>query len=257
MTLTDQQLERYARHIILKDVGGLGQKKLLKSKVLIVGAGGLGAPLIMYLAAAGVGTIGIIDDDLVTLSNLQRQIIHQTKNIGLSKTQSSLEMVKNINPDVNVRLYQERLTLKNAETIIKKFDLVADGCDNFETRLLVNDVCYKTQTPLVSGALSQFEGQVATYKPFENNQQNEPYPCYRCLVPENPGDGGGDSCSDQGVLGIIAGVVGTLQATEVLKELLGIGKSLCGKLLIYDALSSNTRLINLKRDIKCKTCGEK
>jgi molybdopterin-synthase adenylyltransferase len=257
MALSDLQLERYARHIILKDVGGLGQKKLLNSKVLVIGAGGLGSPLLMYLAAAGVGKIGIIDDDVVALSNLQRQIIHKTSNIGTLKTLSSLEVINNLNPDVNVTIYNTRLSQNNSEDIIKDYDIVADGCDNFETRLLVNDICFKTKTTLVSGALSQFEGQVSTFRPKDKNQQGEFFPCYRCFVPENPGDGDGDSCSEQGVLGVVAGVVGSLQATEVLKELLGIGESLAGKLLLYDSLCSQTRLINLKRDIKCKTCGKK
>ena len=255
MALTNQQLERYARHIILKDVGGGGQKKLLKSKVLVVGAGGLGSPILMYLAAAGVGNIGIIDDDIVSLSNLQRQIIHQTKNLNTLKTASAKELIFDLNPDVKVTLFNERLNKENSTKIISQFDLVADGCDNFETRLIVNDVCFKTKTPLVSGALSQFEGQVSTFRSFENSTGGESLPCYRCFVPENPGDGDDNSCSEQGILGVIAGVVGTFQATEVIKELLGIGDSLAGKLLLYDALSSQTRIINLKRDEHCKTCG--
>jgi len=247
MTLTDDQIERYARHLILKEIGGPGQQKLLKSKVLVIGAGGLGSPLLMYLAAAGVGTIGIIDHDSVDLSNLQRQIVHMTSAIGQDKVTSAKEMIKNINPDINVVTYHERLTDDNAEKIISEYDVVADGCDNFTTRFLVNDICIAQRKPLISGALSQFDGQISTFKGYQSDQ-----PCYRCLVPDHPK--GILSCAEAGILGAVAGVVGTMQAVEVLKELLNIGDSLAGKLVIYDSLSAASRTIKLPKDPGCKYC---
>lgn len=247
MALTDDQIERYARHLILKEIGGPGQQKLLKSKVLVIGAGGLGSPLLMYLAAAGVGTIGIIDHDSVDLSNLQRQIVHMTSAIGQDKVKSAKEMIKNINPDINVVTYHERLTNDNAEKIISEYDVVADGCDNFTTRFLVNDICIAQRKPLISGALSQFDGQLSTFKGYEDTQ-----PCYRCLVPDHPK--GILSCAEAGILGAVAGVVGTMQAVEVLKELLNIGDSLAGKLVIYDSLSAASRTIKLPKDPGCKYC---
>lgn len=247
MALTDDQIERYARHLILKEIGGPGQQKLLKSKVLVIGAGGLGSPLLMYLAAAGVGTIGIIDHDSVDLSNLQRQIVHMTSAIGQDKVTSAKEMIKNINPDINVVTYHERLTDDNAEKIISEYDVVADGCDNFTTRFLVNDICIAQRKPLISGALSQFDGQLSTFKGYEDTQ-----PCYRCLVPDHPK--GILSCAEAGILGAVAGVVGTMQAVEVLKELLNIGDSLAGKLVIYDSLSAASRTIKLPKDPGCKYC---
>lgn len=248
MALNDDQLERYARHIILKEVGGPGQQKLMNAKVLVIGAGGLGSPLLMYLAAAGVGTLGIIDDDNVDLSNLQRQIIHKTDTLGTSKVESAAKSIKEINPDVQVNLYSERLTEENAEKIIAEYDIVADGCDNFTTRFLVNDTCLKLNKPLISGALSQFDGQLATFKGYEADK-----PCYRCLVPDHPT--GVLSCAEAGILGAVAGVVGTMQAVEVLKEILEIGDSLAGKLLIYDSLSAASRVIKLPKDPGCKYCN--
>lgn len=247
MTLTDDQIERYARHLILKEVGGPGQQKLLKSKVLVIGAGGLGSPLLMYLAAAGIGTLGIIDHDRVDLSNLQRQIVHMTSSIGQNKVTSAKEMIKNINPDINVVTYHERLADDNAEKIISEFDIVADGCDNFTTRFLVNDICIMQKKPLISGALSQFDGQISTFKGYQSDK-----PCYRCLVPDHPK--GVLSCAEAGILGAVAGVVGTMQAVEVLKELLNIGDSLAGKLVIYDSLSATSRTIRLPKDPGCKYC---
>lgn len=247
MTLTDDQIERYARHLILKEVGGPGQQKLLKSKVLVIGAGGLGSPLLMYLAAAGIGTLGIIDHDRVDLSNLQRQIVHMTSSIGQNKVTSAKEMIKNINPDINVVTYHERLADDNAEKIISEFDIVADGCDNFTTRFLVNDICIMQKKPLISGALSQFDGQISTFKGYQSDK-----PCYRCLVPDHPK--GVLSCAEAGILGAVAGVVGTMQAVEVLKELLNIGDSLAGKLVIYDSLSAASRTIRLPKDPGCKYC---
>ncbi|VAV89045.1 Molybdopterin-synthase adenylyltransferase [hydrothermal vent metagenome] len=248
MTLNDDQLDRYARHIILKQVGGAGQQKLLSSKVLVIGAGGLGSPLILYLAAAGVGTIGVIDDDLVSLSNLQRQILHTTDQIGNLKTDSARHMVNRINPDVDLITISERLSPDNAESIIGDYDIVADGCDNFETRFVVNDACLKLKKPFVSAALSQFDGQVSTFKGYEPDK-----PCYRCLIPDHPGDVG--NCAEAGILGAVAGVVGSLQAVEVLKELLELGDSLAGKLLLYDALGTTSRTIKLPKDPGCKACG--
>lgn len=253
MSLTDQQLDRYARHIVLKEVGGVGQNKLLASKILVVGAGGLGSPLLMYLAAAGVGTLGIVDDDVVSLSNLQRQIIHKTPNINEPKTTSAKETINSLNPDVNVVLHPTRLRQDNAEDIIKNYDLVADGCDNFKTRLIVNDACAKLHIPLVSAALSQFEGQLATFKPYEKSP--EPLPCYRCFLPHAPENQEELSCSERGILGAIAGVMGTMQAVEVLKEILNIGDGLAGKMLIYDALGQRQRVVKLKREPNCPTCN--
>ena len=247
MALNDNQLERYARHIILKEVGGHGQQALIKAKVLVIGAGGLGSPLLMYLAAAGVGTIGIIDDDTVDLSNLQRQVIHMTDKLGRDKTASAKEMILNINPDINVIPHQMRLTEENAEEIITSYDVVADGCDNFTTRFLVNDLCLKNKKPLISGALSQFDGQLATFKGYEIDK-----PCYRCLVPDHPS--GVLSCAEAGILGAVAGVVGTMQAVEVIKEILGLGDSLAGNLVIYDALSATSRKIKLPKDPGCHHC---
>ncbi len=246
--LTDDQLERYARHIILKEVGGHGQQKLLNAKVLVIGAGGLGSPLLMYLAAAGVGTLGIIDDDVVALSNLQRQIIHMTDSLGDNKPSSAKEIINQINPDITVNTYLERIDEKNAALIIAEYDIIADGCDNFATRFLVNDICLKLKKPLVSGALSQFDGQLATFKGYEAEK-----PCYRCLVPDHPT--GVLSCAEAGILGAVAGVVGTMQAVEVLKEILDLGDSLAGKLLIYDALSASSRNIKLPKDPNCKYCN--
>ena len=250
MTLSDDQLDRYARHIILKQVGGAGQQKLLGSKVLVIGAGGLGSPLILYLAAAGVGTIGVIDDDVVDLSNLQRQVLHTTDQIGKAKTDSAQDMIQRINPDVNIIPLTERLSVKNAERIIADYDIVADGCDNFDTRFVVNEACLKLSKPLVSGALSQFDGQISTFKGYLKDK-----PCYRCLIPDHPGEVG--NCAEAGILGAIAGVLGTMQAVEVLKELLGLGDSLAGKLLLYDGLSSTSRIIKLPKDPGCKTCNRR
>ena len=250
MTLDDDQLERYARHIILKQVGGAGQQKLLSSRVLVIGAGGLGSPVILYLAAAGVGTIGIIDDDEVSLSNLQRQIIHSTDQIGQSKTASAKRMIRQINPGVTVRTYPERLLPDNAEHIMADYDIIADGCDNFDTRFLINDICLKLKKPFVSAALSQFDGQISTFKGYLADK-----PCYRCLVPDHPGNVG--NCAEAGILGAVAGVLGSLQAVEVLKELLDLGDSLAGKLMLYDALGSNSRSIRLPKDPGCKACNPK
>lgn len=255
MTLTPDQLDRYARHIILKEIGGPGQRKLLKSKVLVIGAGGLGAPVLMYLAAAGVGTLGIVDNDAVGLSNLQRQIIHATGNVGQPKTESASDMLARINPDVKVVLHSKRLTETNAGNLIRGYDLVADGCDNFETRLAVNRACFQEKVPLVSAALMKFEGQLATFRPFDSDKNGNPLPCYQCLVPKAPSMEG-MTCSEVGILGSTAGVLGTLQATEVIKELLGIGESLAGKLLLYNGLDAAFKTIQLPKDPECPCCGK-
>lgn len=251
MALSDDQLDRYARHIILREIGGAGQQKLLRSKVLIVGAGGLGSPMLLYLAAAGVGTIGIIDDDVVDLSNLQRQIAHGTADIGAAKVKSAAEAARAINPDVNVIEYRTRLITENIDEIIADYDLVADGTDNFEIRFLLNDACYFARKPLVSGAILQFDGQITTFKPYEEG----PNPCYRCLFPAPPPPDVAQTCGEAGVLGALAGVVGTLQAVEVVKELLGIGEGLSGRLLLYDALAAEFRKIKVPRDPNCPLCG--
>ncbi len=252
MDLTDEQLERYARHIILKEVGGAGQARLLKAKVLVIGAGGLGSPLLMYLAAAGVGTLGIIDDDAVGLSNLQRQIVHSTANIGRPKTDSAAEAIQAVNPDVTVVRHQTRIDADNAIEIISGYDVIADGCDNFETRFLVNDACFFAQRPLVSAALGQFEGQLATFRAFDRSGS---FPCYRCIFPEPPPPGTVPSCAEGGILGAIAGVMGTLQGVEVLKQILEIGADLSGYLMIYDALGTDFRKIAVRPDPACALCG--
>lgn len=251
MDFTDEQLERYARHIILRDVGGAGQMALMKAKVLVVGAGGLGSPLLSYLAAAGVGTIGIVDDDQVDLSNLQRQIIHSTSDIGLAKSGSAAASIAALNPDVKVVQHHARLNPDNADKIIGEYDIVADGTDNFKTRHLVNDTCVALKKTLVSAALGPFEGQIATFKPHAGDG----LPCYRCFLPDEPPEDMQRTCSDIGILGAVAGVVGTLQATEVLKEILGIGESLAGKMVFYDALTASTRTIKLPQDPKCPVCA--
>lgn len=253
MDFTDEQLERYARHIILKEVGGTGQMALLNAKVLVVGAGGLGAPMLMYLAAAGVGTIGIIDDDQVELSNLQRQIIHQTGDIGTAKVKSAADKIAGLNPDVKLTLIEERLTPGNAAEIIGAYDIVADGTDNFKTRHLVSDTCVLLRKTLVSAALGPYEGQIATFKPHAG----EALPCYRCFLPEEPDPSTQRTCSDFGILGALAGVVGSLQALEVLKEITGVGEGLAGKMLLIDSFTMDIRKIGLPRDPGCPVCGGK
>lgn len=251
MDFSDSQIARYARHIILHEVGGTGQARLLQSKVLVVGAGGLGSPLLLYLAAAGVGTLGVIDDDAVDLSNLQRQIIHDTAGVGVAKVASAAERIRAINPDVQVQAHPERLTAANARDRIAGYDLVADGSDNFATRFLLNDACFLAGKPLVSGAILRFDGQISTFKAHLGGDN----PCYRCLFPEPPPRGTVPSCSEGGVLGALAGTVGSLQAVEVLKELLGIGESLSGSLLMYDALATSFHKIKVRPDPDCPLCG--
>jgi molybdopterin-synthase adenylyltransferase len=233
MPLTDTEVERYARHIVLPEVGGPGQNKLKNSSVLVIGAGGLGAPLLLYLAAAGVGRIGIVDADTVSLSNLQRQVIHTTPQIGVRKTQSAAAMIAAINPHVVVEQHATRITTENALDLISRFDVVADGCDNFPTRFLVSDACYFARKPLVSAAVGQFDGQISTFRPYEKGQ-----PTYRCFVGALPERGLFPACEEAGVIGALPGIMGAMQAMEVIKELLGIGESLMGRILMYDALAA-------------------
>lgn len=248
---TDTQLHRYARHIVLPEVGGTGQGALLRSRVLVVGAGGLGSPLLLYLAAAGVGTIGVVDDDAVDLSNLQRQVIHDESSLGVPKVDSAAARIRAINPDVTVVAHKARLTRDNALDLIGRYDIVADGSDNFATRFLLNDACFLAGKPLVSAAILRFDGQIATFKAH----LGAPHPCYRCVFPEPPPRGLVPSCSEGGVLGALAGMVGSLQATEVMKEILGIGESLSGSLLLMDTLNASYHRITVKRDPDCPLCG--
>ncbi len=256
MALTDEQLDRYARHIVLKEIGGPGQQKLLNAKVLVIGAGGLGSPCLMYLAAAGVGTLGVIDNDQVSLSNLQRQIIHGTGDVGRPKTASAADAIARINPDITVHQHAEWLTAENARDIISQYDIVADGCDNFETRFVVNDACYFAKVPLVSAAVGQFEGQIATFKAYEKDADGKPMPNYRDFIGETPAPGSVPTCEEAGVMGALTGVMGSLQALEVVKEITGAGTSLAGKLLIYDALDTRFRTVKLKWDPKNPLTGE-
>jgi molybdopterin-synthase adenylyltransferase len=233
MPLSDDELERYARHIVLPDVGGPGQNRLKQSSVLVIGAGGLGAPLLMYLAAAGVGRIGIVDHDMVSLSNLQRQVIHATERVGVLKTESAAQQIKAINPHVTVEQHPFRLTAENALELVSGYDVVADGCDNFPTRFLVSDACYFARKPLVSAAVGQFDGQISTFKPYEKQS-----PTYRCFIGDLPERGLFPACEEAGVMGALPGIIGSMQAMEVIKELLGIGESLVGRILMYDALAA-------------------
>lgn len=250
MTFTDDQIHRYARHIILKEVGGIGQEALLKARVLLIGAGGLGSPLALYLAAAGVGTIGIIDDDSVDLSNLQRQVAHDVDAIGRPKVESAARRMRALNPDVTVVEHRCRLTADNALDLIGRYDIVADGSDNFETRFLVNDACHFAGRTLVSGAILRFDGQLTTFATHRGG------PCYRCIYGDVPPPGSAPTCAQAGVLGAVPGVIGSLQATEVLKEILGVGTSMAGRLLIWDALATEFRTVRVPRDPGCPLCGD-
>lgn len=249
MEFTEEQLQRYSRHIILPEVGGKGQKKLLNAKVFIVGAGGLGCPVGYYLTAAGVGTIAIIDNDNVELSNLQRQIAHSVHTLGMPKVESAKRTFEALNPDVKIIAIKERITKDNIIDLIKDYDIVVDGSDNFPTRYLVNDACIMLRKPLVSGAILRFEGQVTTIIPKEGH-------CYRCLFEEPPPPGLVPSCQEAGVLGILPGVVGALQATEVIKLILGKGEVLKNELLIYNALNTTFRKVKVKRNPDCPVCSD-
>jgi len=250
--MDDTQRNRYSRHILLKEVGGQGQQKLLSSRVLVVGAGGIGAPLIQYLSAAGVGTIGVADDDMVALSNLQRQIIHGTEDVGRAKTASAKDFAARLNPDVEIIEHRLHIDDDDAAEIIAGYDLVAEGVDNFKTRYALNRACLTLKKPLVSAAVGRFEGQLATFKPY---QQPGILPCYRCLVPAEPPRDAQVNCAEEGVLGAVTGVMGTLAAMEALKELLQIGTGLAGRLLIYDGLAAQFRNVALPADPNCTDCG--
>ena len=251
LDFSEDEIRRYSRHILLQEVGGLGQARLKAARVLVVGAGGLGSPLMLYLAAAGIGTIGIVDDDTVELSNLQRQVAHTTARIGTAKVASAAQAALAINPGVRIETHPFRLTGENAARLVAGYDIVCDGTDNFATRFLVADACVLGRRTLVSAAVLRFDGQLSVFKPHAHAGG----PCYRCLYPEPPPDGLVPSCSEAGVLGAVTGVMGTLQATEVLKEILGIGESLSGRLLIWDALATRFRTVRLRQDPKCALCG--
>ncbi len=250
MDFTDEQIERYSRHIILPEVGGKGQAKLLESKVFVLGAGGLGSPALLYLAAAGVGTIGIADGDVVDVSNLQRQIIHDNNTVGMAKVESARKSIEALNPDVVVNTFNGRLDTENIREVLRDYDVVLDGSDNFPTRYLMNDAAFFEGKTLVSGSMFRFDGQVSVFKPQDG------FPCYRCLYPEPPPKGMVPSCQEAGVLGALAGVIGVLQAVEAIKEILSIGKTLAGELLIFDALGMNFRKVKVRTDPECALCGE-
>lgn len=250
MAFTRSQLNRYARHIILPHVGPQGQQKLLESKVLVIGAGGLGSPILMYLAAAGVGHIGIVDFDTVDLSNLQRQIIHTSSDLGKAKTHSAQAHLQALNPEVTIIPYTEALNSQNAREIMRSYDLIIDGSDNFPTRYLVNDACVLENKPLLYGAISQFEGQLSLFNTLGA-------PCYRCLFPTPPKPGAIASCAEAGVFGVLPGVVGSLMATEAIKILLGLGETLSGVLLHYDGLYAEMRRISIRKNPACVVCGNK
>jgi len=246
--LSPEEIERYKRHLVLKEVGGQGQQKLKAARVLVVGAGGLGSPLLAYLAAAGVGTIGVIDDDRVSLDNLQRQIVHDTTSVGTPKVASAAATLRRLNPHVTVEAIETRLDAGNALEHITHYDIVADGSDNAETRYLTSDACYFAKRTLVFGAVGPFDGYVSTFKPHLRAEDGTPYPTYRCLFPEAPAPGTVPNCAEVGVLGSVVGVIGTLQATEVVKEILGLGTSLAGRLLIYDALAARFETLQFAWD---------
>jgi len=246
----DQEV-RYSRHLSLPEIGKEGQNKLLNSKVLVVGAGGLGSSALLYLAASGIGTIGIVDNDKVDLSNLQRQVLHETTDIGQPKTDSAKDAMLDLNPDININCYQLRLDESNIDSIISDYDIIVDGSDNFQTRFLINDKCYEHKKTLVSAAIQGFTGQLSTFKAH----LGEPNPCYRCIYPNVPAAGATPSCSDSGVLGGVAGLMGTWQSIEVVKEVLNIGDSLSGSLIIFDALSATSRKVKVKRNKGCLCCG--
>lgn len=252
MALSDEELERYARHLVLREVGGVGQAKIRAARVLIVGAGGLGSPVALYLAAAGVGRIGLVDDDAVSLSNLQRQILFVTKDVGRPKVEAAAEHLHALNPGVDLVAHHARLTKDNVQSLIEGYDIVADGSDNFATRFLVNDACFAARKILVSAAVTEFDGQLATFKAWDKTGI---YPCYRCLFPEPPPPGTVPSCSETGVLGAATGVMGSLQALEVLKQITGMGENLAGKILITDTLAWRFRTVTLTPDPQCKLCG--
>jgi molybdopterin/thiamine biosynthesis adenylyltransferase/rhodanese-related sulfurtransferase len=248
--LTDAQRNRYSRHLLIPEVGEAGQAKLLKSRVLLIGAGGLGSPAALYLAAAGVGRLGIVDDDVVDESNLQRQILHDTERVGMPKTESARETIRKLNPDVTVDEHRLRLNRENALDLFRPYDLIVDGSDNFGTRYLVNDACVLLGKPNVHGSIFRFDGQATTFIPGDNR------PCYRCLFPEPPPAELAPSCQEAGVLGVLPGVIGLIQAVEAVKVILGKGEPLVGRLLLYDALEQRFREVKYERDRECPACGD-
>ena len=248
-SFSEAELDRYARHIVLREVGGPGQKKLKHAKVLVVGAGGLGAPALQYLGAAGVGTIGIIDDDIVSNSNLQRQVIHRDEDIGRPKVQSAVDAIRAQNPYVELRPYNRRLSEDIAADLIADYDLLLDGSDNFDTRYLVNAACVAAKVPLISAAITQWEGQISLYDPAND------LPCYACLFPKAPAPELAPSCAEAGVIGALPGVVGAMMAAEAIKHITGAGEPLAGRLMIYDALYADVRVIKVKRRPDCAVCG--
>ena len=256
-SFTPEQAQRYSRHLLIPEVGEEGQHKLLRSSVLLIGAGGLGSPAAYYLAAAGVGRLGIVDSDVVDQTNLQRQILHSTERLGQPKTESAKQTLEALNPDVTVVPYQERLVSENIDRIIKDYDVVIDGADNFPTRYLLNDASVKWNKPVVHGSIYRFEGQITVFDPRRRHGPDEKAqgPCYRCLFPTPPPPELAPSCAEAGVLGVLPGVIGTLQANEALKLLLGIGEPLVGRYLLFDALDTSFREVKLRRDPACPVCG--
>ncbi len=250
MKFSQEQIHRYSRQMILPGMGGKGQRKLAEAKIFIMGAGGLGSPAALYLAAAGVGTIGLADFDRVELHNLQRQILHRTPDVGLLKVESGKKNLESLNPEVKVEIYPERITSANIREIIRDYHLVLDGSDNFPTRFLVNDACFFEEKTLISGAILRFDGQLTTFKPYAGG------PCYRCLFPEPPPPGTVPSCQEAGVLGAVAGVIGVLQANEALKEILRIGNGMAGRFLVYNALDLSFQELKLQKSSHCPLCGE-
>jgi len=246
--LTPEELERYARHIVLREVGGPGQQALGRARVLVIGAGGLGAPVLLYLAAAGVGTLGVVDDDTVSLSNLQRQVIHGTPDVGRGKVESAAAAIARLNPNVKFQGHAERLTAANALALFSQYDIVADGSDNFATRYLVSDACYLARKPLVTGAVGTFDGTLTTLRAHEAGKNGNPNPTYRCLFPEPPPPGTVPACSEAGVLGALVGVLGSMMALEVIREIVGFGEGLVGRLLMVDARAMRFETLNYAWD---------
>ena len=249
MELSESEIQRYSRHIILQDVGGKGQLKLKRAKVLLIGAGGLGSPAGLYLAAAGIGTIGLVDGDVVDLSNLQRQIMHSTATLGKPKVESGKQTLSAINPEITINAYHQLVDADNIIPLISQYDIVLDGSDNFTTRFLVNDACFFAKKTLISASMFRFDGQLTAIKPHQG------YPCYRCLYPEPPPAGLVPNCQEAGVLGVLAGTMGILQASEAIKEILGIGETIADKLVIYDALEMKFRKVGRPKDPACPLCG--
>ena len=248
MALSPEELERYARHIVLRDVGGQGQAKLRAARVLVIGAGGIGSPALLYLAAAGVGTLGIVDDDKVSLSNLQRQVIHATSHVGRPKTESASLAISRLNPHVNIEVHEFRLDAGNASRLIKNYDIVLDGSDNFATRYLVSDTCYHQRKPLITAALGTFDATITTIRAHESGKDGKPNPTYRCLFPEAPPPGTVPSCQEAGVMGALAGMLGSMMALEAIREIVGFGEGLVGRLVMIDARAMRFETLRYQRD---------